>query len=141
MKRLVLLACGFFAAGVAGCGGPKPEKKEPEQLDPYRSVMSERINAVIYSGRRPAKVLEELALLGVTPGKDFEEFKEESKIDDWFAPGDEAEAEGGPVRYISLTCGLSPVVNEDGKMTRFYRSRKLIDGKMQPEMLLGPGAE
>jgi hypothetical protein len=137
MKRVVLLACVLVPAGLSGCGGSKPEKKEPEQLDPYRSVMSERVNAVIYSGKRPAKVMAELALLGVTPGKDFEEFKEESKIDDWFEPGEES----GPVRYTSLTCGLSPVVDEDGKMVRFYRNRKLIDGEMQPEMFLGPGEE
>ncbi len=136
--RAFLLVCGLVGAGLAGCGGVKPEKKEePEQLDPYRSPMSGRIDAVLYSGKRPAKVMEELALLGVVPGKDFEDFKEESKIDDWFSDG----AESGPLRYTSLTCGLSPVVDEDGKMTRFYRNRKRFDGKLQPEMFLGPGEE
>jgi hypothetical protein len=125
-------------AGLSGCGGLKAEKKEPEQLDPYRSAMSERINEVIYSGKRPAKVMVELALLGVVPGKKFVDFKAESKIDDWFAP--EA-GEMGPIRYTSFTCGLSPVVDDDGKMVRFYRNRKLIDGEMQPEIFLGPGEE
>ena len=128
----------LLPAGLSGCGGSEPGKKEPEQLDPYRSVMSERINEVIYSGKRPAKVMAELALLGVTPGKKFGDFKEESKIDDWFAPTGE---EAGPVRYTSFTCGLSPVVDDSGKMIRFYRNRKLIDGEMQPEMFLGPGEE
>ena len=137
MKRLILLACGILSVGIAACGGARPEKKEPEQLDPYRAVMSERINAVVYSGKRPKKVMEELALLGVFPGKDFEDFKEESKIDDWF--GDENVV--GPVRYTSLTCGLSPLVDEEGKMTRFYRNRKMIDGEVQPELFLGPGEE
>jgi hypothetical protein len=137
MNRSVLLACGTLAAAVCACGGAKPEKKEPEQLDPYRAVMSERINAVVYSGKRPKKVMEDLALLGVVPGKDFEDFKDESKIDDWF--GDENGL--GPVRYTSLTCGLSPLVDEEGKMIRFYRSRKMIDGEIQPEMFLGPGRE
>jgi len=82
-------------------------------------------------------VMEDLALLGVVPGKDFEDFKDESKIDDWF--GDENGL--GPVRYTSLTCGLSPLVDEEGKMIRFYRSRKMIDGEIQPEMFLGPGKE
>jgi hypothetical protein len=137
MKAHHLLAVALCAAGLSACGAGK-EKKEPEQLDPYRSRMSERINEVIYSGKRPAAVIEELALLGIHAGKDFEEFKEESKIDDWFTT---EEALAGPVRYTSLTCGLSPVVDEDGDMVRFYRNRKLIDGVMQPELFLGPGRE
>jgi hypothetical protein len=137
MKRPVLLALLLGGVALPGCGPSGADRKEPEQLDPYRSVMSERINKVIYSRKRPGDVMEELALLGIGPGKDFEEFKEESKIDDWFDPG----VETGPVRYTSLTCGLSPVVDDDGKMIRFFRNRKLIEGKMQPEMFLGPGQE
>lgn len=137
MKLLRLLAVALCAAGLSACGAGK-EKKEPEQLDPYRSRMSERINEVLYSGKRPAKVMEELALLGIHAGKGFEDFKEESKIDDWFTTD---EALAGPVRYTSLTCGLSPVVDGDGKMIRFYRNRKSIDGVMQPELFLGPGHE
>lgn len=136
--RLHLLVPAMCVAALSACGTGKKEKKEPEQLDPYRSLMSERVNEVIYSGKRPAKVMEELALLGVAPGKDFEEFKEESKIDDWFAT---EEHPIGPVRYTSLTCGLSPVVDEAGDMVRFYRNRKLIEGEMQPEIFLGPGNE
>ena len=70
-------------------------------------------------------MLAELALLGVGPGKLFADFKEESDIDDWF----EIESARGGVREVSLTCGLSPVVDDDGKITALYRSRKLFGGK------------
>jgi len=142
MKVFFFLACVILTACAVGCGGVKAAKKkdkeEPEQLDPYRSLMSERINAVIYSGASNAKVMEQLALLGVAPGKVFDDFKEESKIDDWF--GEEGEA--GLKRYTSLTCGLSPVVSdESGRIMKMYRGRKLIDGEMKPEKFIGPGEE
>jgi hypothetical protein len=103
---------------------------EGEQLDPYRSPMSERINAVIYRRDKPDGMLAELALLGVGPGKLFADFKEESGIDDWF----EIESASGGVRQVSLTCGLSPVVDADGKISALYRSRKMVGGKMHEEM-------
>ncbi|WP_367874751.1 hypothetical protein [Luteolibacter sp. Populi] len=138
MRGCLLLACVILAAGTSGCGMMKGRKKEkPEQLDPYRSPMADRINAVLYPGRKPAKMLEELALLGVTPGKSFQDFKEETKIDDWF----DDESEAGPVRYTSLTCGLSPVVDEKGKLLRFYRNRKHVNEETYPELFIGPGKE
>ena len=115
----------------------KKKKEEPEQLDPYRSLMADRINAVLYPGSKPARMMENLALLGVTPGKGFDDFKEETKIDDWFAD----ESQAGPIRYTSLTCGLSPLVGENGKLLRFYRNRKYVDGKTHPELFIGPGRE
>ena len=99
-------------------------------MDPYRSPMSERINAVIYRRDKPDGMLAELALLDVGPGKPFADFKEESGIDDWF----EIESARGGVRQVSLTCGLSPVVDDDGKITSLYRSRKQVNGKMHEEM-------
>lgn len=112
---------------------PEPEKKE-EQLDPYLPPMSTSINAVLYSKRSTDEMLAELALLGVTPGKKFEDFKEESGIKDWFGE----ESDFLPTRYTSLTCGLSPVVDTDGKMTGFYRSRKMVGGKLHDEMRITP---
>ena len=116
----------------------KGKKKEaPEQLDPYRSPMADRINAVLYPGRKPAKMLEDLALLGVAPGKGFDDFKEQTKIDDWFTDGPEI----APVRYTSLTCGLSPVVDERGKIQSFYRNRKYFEGETHEEVFIGPKVE
>ena len=117
----------------------KLAKMEAEQPDPYRSQMADRINEILYPGKRPAKTLEQLALLGVAPGKDFADFKEESQIDDWFAT--DQVLEDDMVRYISLTCGLSPVVDEKGKMVRFYRGRKNVDGRLHEEKFIGPGEE
>ena len=149
MRRgtIFLLGAAFLAALLSACGPPDPAevtrqklaKAEAEQPDPYRAIEADRINAVLYPGKKPAKVLEQLALLGVAPGKDFEDFKEESQIDDWFAT--DQVLEDNMVRYISLTCGLSPVVDEKGKMVRFYRGRKNIDGKLHEEKFIGPGEE
>lgn len=133
MKRWILSSGAALLFGLSGCGGDKavPEPMpEGEQLDPYRSPMSERINAVIYRRDKPDGMLAELALLGVGPGKLFADFKEESGIDDWF----EIESASGGVRQVSLTCGLSPVVDADGKISALYRSRKMVGGKMHEEM-------
>lgn len=133
MKRWILSSAAALSFGLCGCGGDEPDPEplpEEEQLDPYRSPMSERINQVIYRTDKPGRMLPQLALLGVQPGKPFADFKEESGIDDWF----EIESASGGIRYVSLTCGLSPVVDGDGKITSLYRGRKLIDGKMHEEM-------
>lgn len=133
MNRWILSICAALTLGLPGCGGDKatPEPMpEGEQLDPYRSPMSERINAVIYRRDKPDGMLAELALLGVGPGKLFADFKEESGIDDWF----EIESANGESRQVSLTCGLSPVVGEDGKITALYRSRKRVGDRMHEEM-------
>jgi hypothetical protein len=133
MKRWTLSSTAALSFGLGGCGGEKaaPEPMpEGEQLDPYRSPMSERINVVIYRRDKPDGMLAELALLGVGPGKLFADFKEESGIDDWF----EIESASGGVRQVSLTCGLSPVVDADGKISALYRSRKMVGGKMHEEM-------
>lgn len=136
MKRWIFSSGAALTFGLCGCGSDKavPEPApEGEQLDPYRSPMSERINAVIYRRDKPDGMLAELALLGVGPGKSFEDFKDESGIDDWF----EIESANGELRQVSLTCGLSPVIDEDGKITAIYRSRKLFGGKMHEEMEIG----
>ncbi len=133
MKRWIFSHGVALSFGLCGCGGDKavPEPMpEGEQLDPYRSPMSERINAVIYRRDKPDGMLGELALLGVQPGKPFADFKEESGIDDWF----EIESASGGVRQVSLTCGLSPLVDADGRITALYRSRKQFNGKMHEEM-------
>ncbi|MCW1925125.1 hypothetical protein OKA05_21370 [Luteolibacter arcticus] len=125
-----------FSALLAACGGglkPNPPPAEVE-LDPYRPVMANRINTVLYSRRSKEQMLLDLAALGVMVGMKFADFKEESKIDDWFGE----ESEFLPTRYTSLTCGLSPVVDPDGKIIGLYRNRKLIDGKMHEEMALRP---
>jgi hypothetical protein len=127
----------MLALGLAGCGGDKPLPEplpEEQPLDPYRSQMADRINGVIYSELPADEMLAQLALLGVAPGKVFGEFKEESGIDDWFS----GESDLLATRYTSLTCGLSPVVDGDGKITALYRSRKRIDGKLHEEMALTP---
>jgi hypothetical protein len=137
MKRWLASACGILALGLAGCGGlrPEPPPDEPEELDPYRPLMAGRINAVLYPGAGPERMLAELALLGVRPGMDFGDFKAESGIDDWFA---ESQPAGG-ARYTSLTCGLSPVVDEDGRIRALFRARKRIDGRLHPELAIsGP---
>lgn len=142
-----LLGATLLAAALPACGPADPAaetrkklaKMEAEQPDPYRAILADKINEVLYPGKRPAKTLAQLALLGVAPGKDFEDFKEESQIDDWFAT--DQVLEDNMVRYISLTCGLSPVVDEKGKMVRFYRGRKNIDGKLHEERFIGPGEE
>ncbi len=137
MKRNSWLAaaCGVLWFGLAGCGGVKPEKPvEEEQLDPYRPVMATRINEVIYSKRSNAEMLAELAALGVVPGMLFEEFKEQSGIDDWFT----GDADFLGTRHTSLTCGLSPVVDAEGRITELHRSRKQFDGKLHEEMPLSP---
>lgn len=133
MKRWTLSKAAALLFGLCGCGGDKavPEPMpEGEQLDPYRSPMSERINAVIYRRDKPDGMLAELALLGVGPGKLFADFKEESGIDDWFA----IDSSNGGVRQVSLTCGLSPVIDADGTISALYRSRKMVGGKMHEEM-------
>lgn len=133
MKGVVLLACGVLCGGLAGCGAFK--KDEPEQLDPYRAVASDQINAVLYTNKPPGKILKKLAGMGVTKGRLFGEFKSTTGIDDWFGDslGD------GRTRYTSLTCGLSPVVDEGGVMTAFFRNRKFVDEKMYEELALTPG--
>jgi hypothetical protein len=146
-KPVFLLGAALLSLALSACGPPDPAevtrkklaKAEADQPDPYRSLMADRINEVLYPGRHPAKMLEQLALLGVTPGKDFADFKEESKIDDWFAT--DQVLEDDMVRYISLTCGLSPVVDDKGKMVRFYRGKKNVDGKFHEERFIGPGEE
>lgn len=136
MKAAVLLGGAIFSLGLTGCGNSKA-KKEPEQLDPYRALMADRINEVIYSKRSPEKMLRELALLNVQPDKLFPDFKEESKIDDWFAE----EWKPGLKRYTSLTCGLSPVVDEEGHMKFLFRNRKFVGGKTYPELPITPVTE
>jgi hypothetical protein len=134
MKRRVFsnLALPFL---LAACGGLKPKPPpEEEELDPYRPVMANRINAVLYSKRSKEQILLDLGALGVSVGMEFGDFKEESKIDDWFGE----ESEFLPTRYTSLTCGLSPVVDPEGKIIGLYRNRKLIDGKMHEEMAIQP---
>jgi hypothetical protein len=133
MKRWILASGAALSFGLCGCGGDRatPEPMpEGEQLDPYRSPMSERINTVIYRRDKPDGMLAELALLGVGPGKPFADFKEESGIDDWF----EIESASGGVRQVSLTCGLSPEVAADGRIAALFRSRKRVNGKMHEEM-------
>ncbi len=121
---------------LAGCGGGKPEPEpEPEApLDPYRAPMARRINEVLYASDKPKKILEELALMGVVPGLSFDGFKETTGIDDWFAE----EWGYDKLRQTSLTCGLSPVVGDDGRMVVLFRSRKVFDGKMYEELRLTP---
>ena len=122
-----------FTALLAACGGmkPKPPPAE-EEMDPYRPVMANRINAVIYSKRSKEQMLLDLGALGVSVGMKFVDFKADSKIDDWFGQ----ESEFQPTRYTSLTCGLSPVVSSEGKVIGLYRNRKMVDGKMHEEMVL-----
>jgi hypothetical protein len=132
MKGIAFLLCGVLCGGLTSCGAFK--KEEPEQLDPYRSIASDQINAVLYTNKPPEKILKKLAGIGVTKGRLFGEFKTTTGIDDWFGDnlGD------GRVRYTSLTCGLSPVVDEGGLITAFYRNKKFYDGKMYPELALSP---
>lgn len=137
-RRWLRAGCGIVVLGLCHCGGdkatPEPLPEGEEQLDPYRSPMSVRINSVLYGRAKPEEMLAQLALLGVGPGKNFEDFKEESGIDDWF----EIETADGRKRQVSLTCGLSPVVDEDGKITTIYRSRKWIDERMHEEVRITP---
>jgi hypothetical protein len=133
MKRRAFSQLAFSLL-LAACGGsmkPKPPPEE-EELDPYRPVMANRINAVLYSKRSKEQMLLDLGSLGVAVGMKFGDFKEESKIDDWFGE----ESEFLPTRYTSLTCGLSPVVSPEGKIVALYRNRKMIDGKMHEEMAI-----
>ncbi len=135
MKPWIISVCGLLLLG--GCGGVKPEKKpekKEEQLDPYLPPMSTRINAVLYSKLSPEEMLAELALLGVGPGKKFDDFKAESGINDWFSD----ESDFLATRYTSLTCGLSPVVDTEGKITGLYRSRKRVGDKLHDEMRITP---
>lgn len=127
MKRRSFLASCLL---IAGCATKPDVPPGEEELDPYRPAMANRINAVLYSKRSNEQMLVDLAALGVAIGKSFEDFKEESGIDDWFGE----ESEFLPVRYTSLTCGLSPVVGPDGRITALHRSRKLVGGKMHEEM-------
>ena len=136
MKKLFLLACMSSAAGLASCGLPGTED-ESVKLDPYRALMADRINAVLYTRKPPEKIMAKLGELGVQPGRLFGEFKSTTGIDDWFGE----EWQPGRKRYTSLSCGLSPVVDDAGRMTAFYRNRKFIDGKMYPEIPLSPGLE
>ena len=133
MKRRSFSLLAFICL-LAACGGglkPKPPPAE-EELDPYRPVMANRINTVLYSKRSKEQMLLDLGALGVSVGMKFVDFKAESKIDDWFGE----ESEFVPTRYTSLTCGLSPVVSSEGKIVGLYRNRKMIDGKMHEEMVL-----
>lgn len=133
MKRRVFFSALAIPVLLAGCGNPKPKPPvAEEELDPYRPVMANRINAVLYSKRSKEQMLLDLGALGVAVGMKFGDFKEQSKIDDWFG----GESEFLPTRYTSLTCGLSPVVSPEGKIVGLYRSRKLIDGKMHEEMVI-----
>jgi hypothetical protein len=135
MKRRYGLswACGVLWLALAGCGGIKPENADDEeQLDPYRPVMATRINEVIYSKRPPGEMRAELAALGVATGMRFDDFKEESGIDDWFA----GESDFLGTRHISLTCGLSPLVDAEGTITELHRNRKWFDGKLHEEMVI-----
>jgi hypothetical protein len=133
MKRRAFLAS---CLGLAGCGGNRPEvPPAEEELDPYRPVMANRINDVIYSNRSREEMIRDLAALGVAVGGSFEDLKAESGIDDWFGE----ESEFLPTRYTSLTCGLSPLVDPDGTITALHRSRKRISGKMHEEMEIVTG--
>ncbi len=124
---LCLAGCGFF-----GGSGEAP------QIDPYRSATAARINEVLYTRKSPEKILARLEEdFGIQPGRLFGEFKSTTGIDDWFG---EPRADGS-IRYTSLSCGLSPVVNDAGQMTSFYRGRKFFDGKMYPAIPLSPGLE
>lgn len=139
MKRWIAPACGLLLAGCGWVGKSTGDEAGPdagpeEQLDPYRSPMSARINEVLYSRREPAEMLEELALLGAIPGMDFGDFKSTTYIDDWFAEKWGYDHE----RYWSLTCGLSPVVDDDGRMIEFYRGKKTFDGKLYEELRITP---
>lgn len=130
-RRLFLFSCLLLGA----CGGVKPDlPPEEEEPDPYRPVMANRINEVIYSRRSTGQMAVDLAALGVAVGKDFDDFKHESGIDDWFGE----ESEFLPVRYTSLTCGLSPVVDPGGTIVALHRSRKMIGGKMHEEKIIAP---
>lgn len=130
--RGIALICGVWL--VAGCGNRVAGPPPTESADPYTPAMSVRINAVIYSDLPPGRMLEELALLGATTGKPFLDFKAESGIDDWF---EEPRADG-TTRRISMTCGLSPIVDDEGKITAFIRGRRMVGGRMHPEMPLTP---
>jgi hypothetical protein len=136
--RWMMTGCGIVALGLCHCGGDKPTPEPlPEgegPLDPYRAPMSVRINTVLYGRGKPEEMLAQLALLGVGPGKNFEDFKEESGIDDWF----EIETSDGRMRQVSLTCGLSPVVDDNGNITTIYRSRKRIDDRLHEELRITP---
>ncbi|MEK7949387.1 hypothetical protein [Luteolibacter soli] len=135
MKRRSFSALALTLV-LAACGGgmkPKPPPAE-EELDPYRPVMANRINTVIYSKRSKEQMLLDLGALGVSVGMKFVDFKKDSKIDDWFGE----QSEFLPTRYTSLTCGLSPVVDSEGRIVALYRNRKLIDGKMHEETVLKP---
>jgi len=123
---------GMAVLGLAACGGLKPEAEEA--LDPYLPEMSLRINAVLYSKRSTGEMLDELARLGVVPNGSFEEFKHGSGIRDWFVDG----ADLAGTRHTSLTCGLSPVVDDAGRMIRFYRNRKRVDDRLWEELPLTP---
>ena len=136
MKGVAFLASGVLVLGLVGCGAFKKEEA-PEQLDPYRSPMADQINAVLYTRKSPEKIMAKLGELGVGPGRLFGEFSMSTKIDDWFADA----WKPGFKRYTSLTCGLSPVVDEGGRMKGFYRNKKFIDGKIFPELLLTPELE
>lgn len=129
MKRRHFLASCLL---LTGCGAKLDVPPEEEELDPYRPVMANRINAVLYSKRSKEQMLVDLGTLDVAVGMKFHDFKETSGIDDWFGE----ESEFLPVRYTSLTCGLSPVVDPEGKIVGLYRNRKRIDGKMHEEMSL-----
>lgn len=137
MTRWILPACGTALLGLAGCGGREPAPlpvPDEKPLDPYRPLMATRINEVLYRRGKPEVMLAELALIGVRPGMIFGDFKQDSQIDDWF----EASPDDSGSRYISLTCGLSPVVDGEGRITALYRSRKWIDGEIYEEMELVP---
>ncbi len=128
----LLIACGALAFAACGNGTRGPE--DTEEIDPYIPAMSLRINEVIYSRDSPARMLEELAALGVVTGKSFVDFKAESGIDDWFGE----EWGFGGTRYTSMTCGLSPVVDAEGRITALFRNRRMVDGRLQPGMPLTP---
>jgi hypothetical protein len=137
MKRWMMSGGAVMALGLCHCGGdklPPPPELGEEQLDPYRSPMADRINAVLYGRGKPEEMLASLALLGVGPGKDFEDFKDESGIDDWF----EIETADGSTRQVSLTCGLSPELDADGRIASIHRSRKRIDDRLHEEMKITP---
>lgn len=135
MKGLIYLAGGMLAFGAVGCGMFGDDK--PEQLDPYRAVAADEINAVLYTGKSPEKILKKLGELGVQEGRLFGEFKSTTKIEDWFGE----EWADGKMRYTSLTCGLSPVVDDAGRMTGFFRNKKFVEEQMYPEIALTPGLE
>ena len=128
IQRWILLTAGLVL--LAGCGGTKNEREPEVQLDPYRAPMARRINEILYADASVQRIREELALLGVVRGMDFADFKEITEITDWFAE----EWDYDKRRQISLTCGLSPVVSEDGRMVEFFRSRKRFDGKLYDEL-------